>query len=82
MSFSDEWEDFYVYVDDENVDYIMVNTKKKKYVLYRNVSDMITDSVNDDGEFTNCLPVSREIFEIIVEGVKERKFTQLKEVVE
>ena len=33
MSFSDEWEDFYVYVDDENVDYIMVNTKKKKCVI-------------------------------------------------
>ena len=82
MSFSEDWEDFYVYVDDENVDYIMVNTKKKKYVLYRNVSDLITDSVNEDGEYTNCMSVSREIFEIIVEGVKERKFTQLKEVVE
>ena len=68
MSFNTDWEDFYTtsLKEDDLVDYISINTKRKKYILYNDVTDLITDSVDENDNYNECTNVSREIFEIIL----------------
>ena len=79
MSFNNEWEEFYTdSLNDENlVDYISINTRRKKYILYNDVDDIITESVNENDEYEVAMYVSRTIFDIILSGVKEKKYTRM-----
>lgn len=81
MSFNSDWEDFYTMSsnDEDLVDYVSINTKKKKYILYLDADDLITDSVDEDGNYDENMDVSREIFDIIIAGVKDKGYTRLVE---
>lgn len=88
MGFTSEWEDFHVYTnhteDEDFVDNISINVKRKEYILDIEVSDFMLDSfdydamVNEGKEiYYESTKVSREIFDIIVAGVKEKGFKRL-----
>ena len=81
MSFNTDWEDFYtISLNDEDlVDYVSINTKQKKYMLYIDVDDLITDSVDEDGNYDTNMFVSREVFNFIIKGLKENNYTRLVE---
>lgn len=81
MSFNNDWEDFYTTSlnDEDLVDYISVNTKQKKYMLYIDANDLITDSVDIDGNYTENMLVSREVFDFIVKGIEDNNYTRLVE---
>ena len=79
MSFNSDWEDFYtISLNDEDlVDYISVNTKLKKYIIYIDANDLITDSMDEDGNYDENMFVSRTIFDFIVKGVEDNNYTRL-----
>ncbi len=81
MSYNNDWEDFYTTsLNDENlVDYISINTKQKKYMLYIDASDLITDSIDCDDNYNENMLVSRTVFNFIVKGVQENNYTKLVE---
>ena len=90
MGFTKEWEDFYVYKEEgeyENfIDNISINVRRKEYILDIDTTDGILDSidydalVNEDKEvYYYSTEVSREIFDIIVAGVKEKGYKRLVE---
>ena len=79
MSFNSDWEDFYtISLNDEDlVDYISVNTKLKKYIIYIDANDLITDSMDEDGNYDENMFVSRTVFDFIVKGVEDNNYTRL-----
>lgn len=79
MGFTSEWEDFYTESknNEDLCDYININIKKKQYILYIDVDNDITDSVDENDNYHFAVETSREIFDIIVAGVKEKGFKRL-----
>ncbi len=84
MSMYDGWEEFYTVskVDEDLVDKLSVNTKKKRYTLYENIDSINTDWVDENDNYYNSTYVSREIFDIMLAGIKEKKYIRLIEEVE
>ncbi len=84
MSMYDGWEEFYTVsqVDEDLVDKLSVNTKKKRYTLYENIDSINTDWVDENDNYYNSTYVSREIFDIMLAGIKEKKYVRLIEEVE
>ena len=84
MAFSREWEDFYTESknNEDLCDYININTKKKQYILYVDADIEITDSVDENDNYHFAEETSREIFDIIVSGVKEKGYTRLVPTIE
>ena len=84
MAYSREWEDFYTESknNEDLCDYININTKKKQYILYIDVDNDITDSVDENDNYHFAVETSREIFDIIVSGVKEKGYTRLVPTIE
>ena len=79
MAYSREWEDFYTESknNEDLCDYININTKKKQYILYVDADIEITDSVDENDNYHFTEETSREIFDIIVSGVKEKGYKRL-----
>ena len=79
MAYSREWEDFYTESknNEDLCDYININTKKKQYILYVDADIEITDSVDENDNYHFAEEISREIFDIIVSGVKEKGYKRL-----
>jgi hypothetical protein len=84
MAYSREWEDFYTESknNEDLCDYININTKKKQYILYVDADIEITDSVDENDNYHFAEETSREIFDIIVSGVKEKGYTRLVPTIE
>ena len=84
MAYSREWEDFYTESknNEDLCDYININTKKKQYILYVDADIEITDSVDENDNYHFAEETSREIFEFIVSGVKEKGYTRLVPTIE
>ena len=84
MAYSREWEDFYTESknNEDLCDYININTKKKQYILYVDADIEITDSVDENNNYHFSEETSREIFDIIVSGVKEKGYTRLVPTIE
>lgn len=84
MAYSREWEDFYTESknNEDLCDYININTKKKQYILYVDADIEITDSVDENDNYHFAEETSREIFDIIVSGVKEKGYKRLIEDME
>lgn len=84
MTMYDGWEEFYTNskVDEDLVDKLSVNTKKKRYTLYENIDSINTDWVDEDDNYYDSTYVSREIFDIMLAGIKEKKYVRLIEEVE
>ena len=78
---TENWQVFHTYVkdSDDKVDQISIDEQNRRYVLDRNVSDLVIDSESEGGNCINSIDVSRFVFEIIVEAVREKRFKELKE---
>ncbi len=78
---TENWQVFHTYVkdSDDKVDQISIDEQNRRYVLDRNVSDLVIDSELEGGNCINSIDVSRFVFEIIVEAVREKGFKELKE---
>ena len=48
-------------------------------MLYIDADYLITDSVDEDGNYDTNMFVSREVFDFIIKGLKENKYTRLVE---
>lgn len=77
-----DWEMFYTDAksgDDHLVDQICIDKQNKKYLLYIEATDMVTDGYDETDEPINSIYVSRLVFDIIVSGIKGKGFTALVE---
>ena len=80
MFVATEWEMFYTHSkgNDELVDQISIDEKNKRYRLEINAVDMITDGEDGFGNEIVSWYVSRLVFDIIVHGIKDKGFIELK----
>jgi len=73
-----EWEMFYTKSknDDDLVDQISIDVRNKRYILDIDVSDLATDGYDDADNAINSVYVSRDVFDILVSGMKQKNFTE------
>ena len=74
-----DWEMFYTdainATEDNNlVDQISIDKVNKRYVLDIDAADLVTDGYDEAGDAINSTYVSRLVFDIIVEGLKQHGF--------
>ena len=77
------WEMFYTESKMQNkeedlVDQISFDAVNKVFLLYESVSIMVTDGYDEKGTEIYSIYVSREIFDIILQGLKSNGYRQLK----
>lgn len=75
------WERFYTDTKGQNgeeelVDQISIDVVNKVYVLCQGFSDEITDGEDEFGNEICSIYVSREIFDILLQGIKEKGYNQ------
>ena len=66
--------------DESIVDLISIDEVNKEYLLETGDSFQITDGILPGGYELNSIYVSRLVFDIIVQGIKEREFKEAKYV--
>lgn len=74
----EKWEMFYT--DSKNnedlVDQISIDTKNKRYILDIDADLIVTDGEYEDGTEIYSLYISRYMFDLIVEEIKNRGFVE------
>lgn len=74
----EKWEMFYT--DSKNnedlVDQISIDTKNKRYILDIDADIIVTDGEYEDGTEIYSLYISRYMFDLIVEEIKNRGFVE------
>lgn len=63
--------------NEDLVDQIKIDVANKTFVMYINADINITDGEDENGEEIYSLYVSRFVFDLIVQGVKEKDFKQI-----
>lgn len=80
MIVTKDWEMLYTdsKKDEDKVDQISIDVRNKRFVLDIDANMMVTDGYWDDGE-TEVVSyyVSRFLFDLVVEGLKDRGFKEL-----
>ena len=76
------WELFYTDAKYQNkeeslVDQISIDVVNKVYILEEEATDMITDGYDDEDNEIYSAYVSREIFDIILQGLKSKGYKQV-----
>ena len=76
------WELFYTDAKYQNkeeslVDQISIDVVNKVYILEEEAPDMITDGYDDEDNEIYSAYVSREIFDIIIQGLKSKGYKQV-----
>ena len=59
------------------VDQISIDKVNKRYILDIDANDLVTDRYDGEMNEVNSMFVSRFIFDIIVQGIKERGFKEV-----
>ena len=74
----EEWELFYTNSDkdDDYVNQICIDVARKRYILELDADHRVTDGFDEFGNEIYSYYVSKEIFNIIVNGVKESGFKE------
>lgn len=74
------WEMFYTTSkkDEERVDQVSIDVANKRYVLEINAKDEVTDGYDEFGEEINSVFVSRFVFDLIINGLKNSGFKEVK----
>ena len=76
-----EWEMFYT--DSKNdeylVDQVSIDVKNKRYMLEIDANDMVTDGYDELGNEIRSTYVIREVFDIIISGLKQKNYIELVE---
>lgn len=72
----DQWNCFYTRAvgSEDLVDQIEIDEKNKEYRIHINERDWVTDGYDEFGIPQNSSYVSRFVFDVIVEGIKEKNF--------
>ncbi len=65
--------------NEDLVDQINIDKKNKRFFLQLNGGYYITDGYDCTGEIIYSSSVSREVFDIIVEGVKAKGYREIKD---
>ncbi len=78
MFIGSEWEMFYTHSknNEDLVDQISINTKKKRFILDIDISNLATDGYDDADDPIDSIYISREMFEIIVLGIKQKNYKE------
>ena len=78
MIVTQNWEMFYTdsKKDKDNVDQISIDIRNKRFVLDIDADILVTDGYWEDDTPVESNYVSRFIFDLIVEGVKEKGFKE------
>lgn len=78
FSYRDRWEMFYTNSlnDEELVDQIYIDDKGKRFILDIDVNEMETDGYDENSEPIYSTYVSRTVFDIIVDGIKQKKYVK------
>ena len=76
-----DWEMFYTdshksSKEEYLVDQISIDKVNKRYILDIDANDLVTDGYDGEMNEVNSMFVSRFIFDIIVQGIKERGFKE------
>ncbi|MCH5180792.1 MAG: hypothetical protein J1F32_06235 [Erysipelotrichales bacterium] len=81
MFLAEDWEMFYTESktgEDCLVDQISIDIKRKKYILEIDTDDRVTDGCDSKGKEIYSSYVSRFVFDIIVQAIKENEdFTEI-----
>ena len=82
MFLAREWSMFYTVTKRQErnwdlVNQISIDEKNKRYVLDIDAPDLVTDGYDEEGEEIYSYPVSRLVFDIILNGLKEKGFKEL-----
>ena len=85
MFLAKDWEMFYTdshksSEEEYLVDQISIDKVNKRYILDIDADDLVTDGYDSYMNEINSMYVSRFIFDIIVQGIKERGFKEAKYV--
>lgn len=80
MFLTNDWEMFYTESkkDDELVDQISIDSVNKRYILDLNANSLVTDGCDKAGNEINSIYVSRFVFDLICEGVKNKEFKKVR----
>lgn len=75
-----EWEMFYTASknNEDLVDQISIDVRNRRFVLDIDADDLITESVDENDNYTFSKDVSRFIFDLILKSIKELGFVELK----
>ena len=77
MDFS-TWQSVYTFYEDEKrVDMIDINVRRRRYELLTDVESWRVCETDEFGDYYEPVAVSREIFDIIVAGVKAKGYVRL-----
>ena len=76
------WENFYT--DSKNkkenlVDQISIDVLNKVYALNLEEPDYITDGYDEDGNEICSIYISREVFDILLQGLKLNNYNQIQD---
>ena len=78
-----KWEMFYTHANQQNkgeclVDQISIDSVNKLYILYESADYLVTDGVDEEGNEISSYYVSRQIFDILIQGLKANNYKQVK----
>ena len=81
MFLAKDWEMFYTDSHKSSkekylVDQISIDKVNKRYILDIDANDLVTDGYDSEMNEINSNYVSRLVFDIIVQGIKERGFKE------
>ena len=78
MFLATDWEMFYTTskIDEDLVDQISIDINNKRFILDIDVSDLATDGYDEADNPICSTYVSREVFEIIVSGIKQKSYVE------
>ena len=76
----DKWEMFYTKSNNsaDFIDQISIDVENKRYILDLDADIAVTDSVDEEDNYTNSIEVGRFIFDLIIKSIKEMGFVELK----
>ena len=80
-----DWEMFYTHSNKSSeedclVDQISIDKVNKRYIFDIDANDIVTDGYDSEMNEINSIYVSRLVFDIIVQGIKECGFKEAKYV--
>ena len=70
-----EWEMFYTDTEDaDTIDQISIDTANRRYILDTNISFLAADGCDDEENEVSSTYVSRPIFNLLLEGLKQNGY--------
>lgn len=63
--------------DEELVDQILIDSLNKRYILNKDADILVTDSIDEFGNEDYSMYISRFMFDLILEGLKNKGFKEV-----